>query len=135
MTTDEFYILKSRAEGGQPEAQVFLGIVYLSQKDFGNAAKWFMKAAEQGNVQAQTKLGALFLTGQGVPKDEEKAAIWFGKAAEKGDARAQFHMGLLSQDEIKAVEWLRKAANQGDTDAKNLLDEINAEERAKKERE
>ena len=59
------------------------------------AAEWFRKAEEQGNVQAQSKLGLLYFTKQGVSQDNMKAAEWFEKAARQGDAKSQFYMGLL----------------------------------------
>lgn len=47
--------LKSRAEGGDAEAQYQLGLCYLTgtcrAKQFSAAAKWFRLAAEQGHVE------------------------------------------------------------------------------------
>ena len=40
------------------------------------------KSAEQGNVEAQFKLGMYFLSGEKVNKSYQKAAYWFRKAAE-----------------------------------------------------
>jgi TPR repeat protein len=38
------------------------------RQDYIEAANWFRKAADQGNADAQTSLGVLYVNGQGVPK-------------------------------------------------------------------
>ena len=38
-----------------------------------------IKAAEQGDIQSQFVLGAMYWKGQGVPQDEHHAAKWFRK--------------------------------------------------------
>jgi hypothetical protein len=48
----------------------------------------FKKAAEQGHVDAQNNLGALYFTGEGVDRDEQKAIEWFEKAAAQGNEEA-----------------------------------------------
>jgi TPR repeat protein len=64
-------------------------------KNFGDAAKWARRAAENGNASAQFLLGSLYETGRGVPKDEATAAIWYLKAAEQGDAFASNNLALM----------------------------------------
>ena len=84
------------------------------------AAKWYRKAAEQGNADAQYRLGFMYAHGKGVEKDEVEAARWYYKAAERGDSAAQYSLGLMyangegvEKDEAKAVQLFRKAAEQG----------------------
>jgi TPR repeat protein len=43
------------------------------------------KAAEQGNADAQTKLGTMYYEGKGVPQDYIQAHRWFNLAASSGD--------------------------------------------------
>jgi len=76
--------------------------------------------AEQGDVSAQSVLGAMYVTGQGVPKDEAEAIKWLRKAAEQGEATAQYNLGNMyfdglgvAKDEVEAARWLRKASEQG----------------------
>jgi hypothetical protein len=45
------------------------------------AARWFRKAAEQGDAAAQAMLGGLYLEGKGVPKDIFQAYVWLNRAA------------------------------------------------------
>jgi TPR repeat protein len=54
-----------------------------------NAAKWYRKAAEQGDADAQFNLGDMSNTGEGVTKDRSEARKWYRKAANQGQADAQ----------------------------------------------
>jgi TPR repeat protein/S1-C subfamily serine protease len=88
----------------------------------------FQQAAEQGHVDAQSRLGGMYLMGLGVSQDRGKAAEWFSKAAEQGHAGAQDNLAMLyswgdgvPQDSAKALEWLTRAADQGYANAQNNL--------------
>ena len=56
--------------------------------DDAEAAKWLIKAAEQGSAVAQFNLGVMHTLGEGVPLDDAEAINWFRKAAEQGDPDA-----------------------------------------------
>jgi hypothetical protein len=71
------------AQQGNSAAQNALGLLYAEgddkrsiKQDEGEAAGWFTKAAENGSVPAQYKLGLLYWGGHGVPKDQNKAYFW-----------------------------------------------------------
>ena len=53
--------LRERANAGEAEAQWLLGLMYEKgggvPQDLAQAAQWYRKAAEQGNVAAQCSLG------------------------------------------------------------------------------
>ena len=49
------------------------------------AFRWFRKAAEQGDADAQNILGDMYLRGFGVREDRALAQEWFGKACQNGD--------------------------------------------------
>jgi len=55
----------------------------------------FKKAAEQGHVDAQNNLGAMYFTGDGVTRDEKKAIEWFEKAAAQGNEDAQANLDAI----------------------------------------
>ena len=57
--------------------------------------KWCLKAAEQGEVDAQNNLGAVYENGDGVPQDYAEAVRWYREAANQGYALAQFNLGFL----------------------------------------
>lgn len=72
-------------------------------KGEAEAARWWRKAAEQGDVEAQSHLGMMYANGRGVPKDEVEAVRWFRKAAKQGDEDARKSLERL-KDVVKRVE-------------------------------
>lgn len=88
------------ANEGDANAQYLTGLNYLNgnfgfTKDDGQAAAWFRKAAEQGQVTAQGNLALFYRVGRGVPQDYAKALAWYQRAAEQGDAPAQNSVGTF----------------------------------------
>src|SRR5260370_37955094 len=85
--------VKAKAEAGDAESEVELGLRYLDGKDVPKnqveAVKWFRKAAEQNFAAAQNKLGVCYGNGEGVAKDQVEAGKWVCKAAEQNIAEAQ----------------------------------------------
>ena len=84
--------------------------------------------ANNGDPQAQLRLGKRYLNGNAVPKDSKEAVKWFRKAAEHGLAEAQLALADCLYDGIgtetnhaTAVEWFRKAAEQGSVRAQYNL--------------
>src|ERR1019366_8069776 len=65
-------------------------------QDDAEAAKWFHKAADQGDAVAQFNLGAMYDTGKGVPQDDAEAAKWFHKAAYQGNTDAKHNLDVMS---------------------------------------
>ncbi len=64
-------------------------------QDYVLAVKWFRKAAEQGEVLAQSILGNKYEIGHGVTQDFVEAAKWYGRAAEQGDKFAQTRLAEI----------------------------------------
>jgi len=97
---------------------------------------WYQKAAVQGIADAQAKLGVMYDTGEGVPKDAVKAVAWYQKAAVQGIADAQLILGVkysegegVSKNMVIAYAWLNLAVAQGDAGAnakkfRDALEEI-----------
>ena len=104
-----------------------LGVKSYHSKDYSEAAKWFLKAAEQGDADAQYNLALMYENGEGVKKDYKEAVRWYTKAAEQGYASAQYMLGYMYcnglgvKDYSEALKWYRKAAEQGDADAQGNL--------------
>ncbi len=109
--------LRKAAESGYVTAQILLGLWNVCYNDT-EAAKWFRKAAEQGNSSAQLTLCDLFRDGgcEGNVRDYGEAMKWCRKAAESSDmdhrASAQFCLGEMyehgwgaSQDLVLAHMW------------------------------
>jgi TPR repeat protein len=90
-------------------------------QDYAEAVKWYRRAAEQGNTDAQMRLGVMYEDGRGgLPQDDAEAAKWYRKAAEQGNVDAQATLGFryergqgVSQDYVLADMWLSLAAAKG----------------------
>ncbi|QIW16853.1 hypothetical protein A4G20_04905 [Pasteurellaceae bacterium RH1A] len=114
------------AEGGNAEAQVYLGHKYYLIQDYSEAFKWFKKAAEQRDMYAQYNLGVMYYRGEGVKQNYKQAFVWVKKAAEQGYKQAQFMIGHMystgegiKKNYEQAFMWLKKAAEQGHKDAQS----------------
>lgn len=67
-----------------------LGIAYQRLGETPAALTAYRKAAEMGDSNAQSYLGAMYDSGgQGLPKDGAQALYWYRKAADQGDPGAQ----------------------------------------------
>ena len=65
-------------------------------------------------------MGAAYLLGKGVRRDERNAAQWLRRAAEQGEPGAQFLLGHLymqglglPKDAREGTAWIRKADERG----------------------
>lgn len=53
------------------------------------AVLWYQKAAEQGHVDSQYRLGLEYYSGDVVSQDEDRAVTFFWKAAKQGHVEAK----------------------------------------------
>jgi TPR repeat protein len=95
---------------------------FLSADDV-EAVKWFRKAAEQGNAEAQLGLGVMYANGRGVPQNEVLAHRWWNLAGAQGHTIARKNMELIANYMTKeqiadaqrmAREWQVKHSGQGE---------------------
>ena len=147
---EELKNVMSDAVLGKAEAQMRLGHLFdegsnsmssyyaFDKKSVGTAfaAEWFLKAAEQGNIEAQFQLGRQLekidnylkenrhnenrrATLSSNPAILECSINWIRKAAEQGHVEAQIALGheYTSSEPKQAVGWFLKAAEQGNVDA------------------
>jgi hypothetical protein len=96
--------------------------------DYAGALKRYRTLADQGDAEAATSLGTLYLYGRGAPKDYGEALKWFGIAAQRGNARGQANLAYMlesgsgaAKDEARAAELYRKSAEQGNAYAQANL--------------
>ncbi|KXS14205.1 kinase-like protein [Gonapodya prolifera JEL478] len=66
----------------------------MPHPDYFEAAKWYLKAAQQGNAAAQLNTAMCYENGRGVVKDEKEAVKWYKKAADQGHGVSQWSLGL-----------------------------------------
>ena len=59
------------------------------KQDHVEAARWYRKAADQGDAEAQFNLGCCFLNGEGVAQNPVESQRWYQKAAAQGFAQAK----------------------------------------------
>lgn len=110
----------SLADQGQPEAQLYLGRMYMMGqgvlRDTDKAIKYFKAAAYQGNADAQFFLGSIYLLPQ---TDIAEGIKWLRFSADQGNKDAQYLLGKayiqgaehsLPRDPVQAEMWLRLAA-------------------------
>ena len=109
------------------------GTPVLNRTEESRVARWFLRAAEQGNADAQYNLGVMYHEGRSVPQDYTEAARWFLRAAEQGNAEAQYNLGVMyhegrsvPQDYVQAAKWFHKAAEQGSAPAQSNLGVMHA---------
>jgi TPR repeat protein len=87
-----------------PKAANNLGALYDQgygvALDRNQAAVWFSKGAEGGDVDAQFNLGSMYWLGHGVRKDIGRAAHWFLLAAQQGHGAARKKLAYLYSNRI-----------------------------------
>jgi TPR repeat protein len=140
-------LLRKAAEAEIGDAQHGLGVLYLQGRGVtrnpAEAARWFQRAARNGNLAGEVEHAILLFNGEGVRADEALAAKGFRRAAARGNAIAQNRLARLyasgrgvPQNKVEAAAWHMAAAAQGLSDA--WLDEalkgLGADERARAER-
>jgi TPR repeat protein len=95
-------------------------VATTSQEDFAKAFQICKPLAEQGDADAQHKVGWMYFKAKGVPQDYAKALKWYQLAAEQGWVRSQMNLGSMyangqgvTRDYAEAMKWYRKSADQG----------------------
>lgn len=117
-------VIKYAANMGNARAQYRLGTMYRTgdgvSPDYDEALNWYRKAADQGDIKAQTALreqklvkahlekiyelaeqgdtedlGLMYYYGFGMARDYVEAYKWLAKAALQGKTKAQYHLGLM----------------------------------------
>ncbi|MDD5267295.1 MAG: tetratricopeptide repeat protein [Methylococcales bacterium] len=100
----------------KPEYTFKQAIVFYGMKQFAEALPLFKQLAEDGNPEAQHKLGLMYENGKGTDRNLDKAISWYEKAAQQGMAKSQFNLGSLYlrelQDKNHALYWFKQAAEQ-----------------------
>ena len=68
--------------GGDPDSQYQMGLLFDTEGNHSESIKWFEMAARQGHAAARFRLGIFYAIGQGVERDPVKAHMWFSLAAD-----------------------------------------------------
>jgi serine/threonine protein kinase len=103
-----------------PAEMVQMANGFRNSRQYPEAAKWYGKAAERGNADAENELGHLYQFGLGVEKDNAQALQWFRKSADQGNPGGQANLGWMyqyglgvNQDSSQAFQLYQKSALSG----------------------
>ena len=125
-----FTLVRPLAEQGDAKAQTLLGELYGVYAlgngiDLAEAAKWYRRAADQGNAEAQWRLAQKYY----FDEDYAQAVAWSRKAADQGHAFGQLFLGMMyrdgqgvPQDYVIAHMWFNLAAAADGSGAKSRDD-------------
>lgn len=80
--------LLGRAEGGDGEAALALGLMLMEAGKPALALAWFQEAAEAGNADAMHWLYQAYFQGLGTPRNRTLGIKWLAEAALRGHAIA-----------------------------------------------
>jgi TPR repeat protein len=89
-------------------------------RDFRNAFKCLLAAAQLGDSSCQLNLGNFYAWGRGVRKNLDKAAYWYKKAYKNGYSTGALNLAIDRRNEgnvRSAVVWFKKAIAMKDGEA------------------
>ncbi len=124
--------LRAAASRGEPAAAFEIAVRYAEGRgiavNYGEAAKWYERAAQKGIVPAMFRLGTILEKGLNGKKDIDAARRYYVLAAERGNAKAMHNLAVLDADGggkgpnyKSAAVWFRKAADHGIADSQYNL--------------
>ena len=101
------------------------GLKSFKNGDYAAALRELRPLAEEGNADAEAKLGNMYMQGKGVKQDFTTAMRWLKQAAADGDvAVAECDIGRLyyngagvERDYARSARWFQRAADQGYAEA------------------
>ncbi len=114
-----FLLLSSAVTAQTLEVDMRAAAGAYERKDMATAVRIWKVWADKGNAEARTLLGAMYWSGEGVPRNHKEAARLYLLAANQGYARAQNDIGFMlgfgegtpPHDDIEAYKWLSLAVN------------------------
>ena len=114
--------MSKAAERGSVNAQYWLAELYKKEDGCGSscdrlAAKWYRKAADQGDYKSQIIIGDMYIRGVGVIQDKVLAHMWFNIANIEDSYLAREKMDRIAKEmspsqiekaQDMAREWVAK---------------------------
>ncbi|MCD7920648.1 MAG: sel1 repeat family protein [Clostridiales bacterium] len=82
-------LLQQAVAGGCMKAGRFVGLYYMEKNLPEEAKKWFLEAANRGDITSQYHMGVLYENGIGVEADLNEAIRWYKLSAQRGDRIAK----------------------------------------------
>ena len=91
------YWLGCSAKKGLARAQISYGALLYQDDNAAEAIKWYKKAAESGNAEAQYRVGIAYADGLGVKQSRDEAIKWLTLAVDQNHFLAKFRLDLLKK--------------------------------------
>ena len=125
---EAFHYFENAAKLGNTKAAYFCGLMLYDgddgvEQDKIQGMEYLLRAANDGHVAANFKLGEAYLYGNGVTRDKEKGAKMIKKAAEKGNNKAMWILANcyrvgegMPQNYDMAAQWMALVAQGNRTD-------------------
>lgn len=78
---------------GDKVSQFNVGVIYERgigvEQNQSMAANWYLRAAEQGHVDAQYNIAIMYVSGRGVDQNTTAGMMWLASAAKNGDKESR----------------------------------------------
>jgi len=120
--------MKKAASAGHTDSQVKWALLCLNDKNTKEAAQWFKKAADKGNLSGVYYYGYLLFKGMGVAQDKATGINLLTQASKRGLVAADNMLGQIyyegdgtDKNIEKALKHLKKAAIARKGDSQFLL--------------
>ena len=132
--------LRRAADAGHVEAQLLLGFILDWSEENEEAVRYYRMAADSGEPRGQMELARMYLSGEGVERDEATALSWIEQARDQGHAPALTQLGYahlngtlgFARDRGQARTLFQQALDAGDSQAQSGLAAVDAAEAAEK---
>ena len=138
---------EKQAIAGDPVAQNVVGMAYkygeVTARNPSLSLRWFLKAARQGDADAQFNLGRIYGKATGsvygkqraASQDDIKAARWYRSAAEQDYGPAQRNLAEIyaegsssvPRNRARAAFWMKRAAMAGDMASSRLAEKLESD--------
>ena len=92
-------MFRKGAEAGEEKSANEIGDIYFDKKDYKQAEKYFLIAANKGNKVAIHNLGVTYM----LLNKYEDAKIWFEKLSDMGDSEGKRLLKYV-EDRIKEIK-------------------------------
>ncbi|ACL72508.1 tetratricopeptide repeat protein [Thioalkalivibrio sulfidiphilus] len=122
---------------------ILTGSTGLASASWEGVFNFQQRLAQQGNPEAQFRLGDMYEQGLGVAQDEAQARHWFEKASEQGHPEANVRLMKLearlleapqeTQEQVRREEEARERARQEAAAREQAQREAEAQERVQRE--
>jgi len=107
-----FLLWKEEALGGNDQAMVNIGLLYLKGEGVAQdphlSKTWFEQAIHHDNPSAYYNIALMYQNGIGVKNDDVLALDYFKSAANRGHAGANFRLGLMLLDKKDDLDILKE---------------------------